>query len=144
MLPRVCSAIDHRWRPPSSPPLPKMKRKRGNVYENLASVSPLGGGGGEKEGTATCRLPKPKVETDKPYRDLDHSGYHYKTESNTCFIIHWTKESIESKEIIHWTKESIESKENESIIIKVNRPLTCSHPDKSRWTILWHPLPFAM
>ena len=44
MLPRVCSAIDHRWRPPSSPPLPNMKRKRGNVYENLASVSPLGGG----------------------------------------------------------------------------------------------------
>ena len=45
MLPRVCSAIDHWWRPPlpSPSPLPKVKRKRGNVYENLASVSPLGG-----------------------------------------------------------------------------------------------------
>ena len=63
-----------------------MKRKQGNVYENLASVSPLGG-----EGTATCRLPKPKVETDEPYRDLDYSGYHYKTESNNYFTIHWTK-----------------------------------------------------
>ena len=85
MLPRACSAIDHRWRPPLPfpSPLPKVKRKRGNVYENLASVSPLGG-----EDTATCRLPKPKVETDKPYRDLDYSGYHYKTESNHCLIIH--------------------------------------------------------
>ena len=45
MLPRACSAIDHRWRPPLPfpSPLPKVKRKRGNVYENLASVSPLGG-----------------------------------------------------------------------------------------------------
>ena len=74
MLPRVCWAIDHRWRPPL--PLPKMKRKQGNVYENLASVSPLGGGGREGEGTATCWLLKPKVETNKPYRDLDYSGYH--------------------------------------------------------------------
>ena len=51
MLPRVCWAIDHRWRPPL--PLPKMKRKQGNVYENLASVSPLGGGG---EGRERVRL----------------------------------------------------------------------------------------
>ena len=32
--------------------------------------------------------PKPKAETDKPYRDLDYSEYHKKTESNNCFIIH--------------------------------------------------------
>ena len=31
------------------------------------------------------------ASADNPYLDLDYSGYYWKTESNNCFIIHWTK-----------------------------------------------------
>ena len=34
-------------------------------------------------------LAEPKAEADNTNQDLDYSGYHKKSESNNCFIIHF-------------------------------------------------------